>query len=228
MIKVLGGSAASSRMLQVRGPMMVRGDYADGAMKVGVRQKDMQIIAEFARELECPTPLFAATTAIYNAAMAQGFAEADTASVCAVLERLAQTHRRAPLPPGAVGADRRIALAAGPRRRAAWPMPRPSSPKSLASCPNARTASQSSHPGPGSSWAMYMSAARRMPAKPPAQKATTTTPPRSQRLPPMRRPSQGCARHHPLYVGGAFPSDLLLSTCLHAKRVPDHRRYISH
>lgn len=94
MVKVLGDGAGSSRMLQVRGPMMVRGSYADATMKVGVWQKDMQIIAEFARELECPTPLFAATTAIYNAAMAQGFADADTASVCAVLERWATFRRR--------------------------------------------------------------------------------------------------------------------------------------
>jgi putative dehydrogenase len=94
MVKVLGDGAGSSRMLQVRGPMMVRNDYADAAMKVGVWQKDMQIISEFARQLDCPTPLFAATTAIYNAAMAQGFAEADTASVCAVLESWAQTRRR--------------------------------------------------------------------------------------------------------------------------------------
>jgi L-threonate 2-dehydrogenase len=94
MVTVLGDGAGSSRMLQVRGPMMVRNDYADAAMKVGVWQKDMQIIAEFARQLDCPTPLFAATSAIYNAAMAQGFAEADTASVCAVLEGLAKTRRR--------------------------------------------------------------------------------------------------------------------------------------
>jgi L-threonate 2-dehydrogenase len=98
MVKVLGDGAGSSRMLQLRGPMMVGNDYADAAMKVGVWQKDMQIITEFARELECPTPLFAATSAIYNAAMAQGFAEADTASVCAVLESWAKTQRRAPLP----------------------------------------------------------------------------------------------------------------------------------
>jgi len=94
MVKVLGDGAGSSRMLQVRGPMMVRNDYADAAMKVGVWQKDMQIITEFARELDCPTPLFAATTAIYNAAMALGFAEADTACVCAVLESWAMVRRR--------------------------------------------------------------------------------------------------------------------------------------
>ena len=54
----------------------------------------MGIITEFARELDCPTPLFAATTAIYNAAMALGFAEADTACVCAVLESWATIRRR--------------------------------------------------------------------------------------------------------------------------------------
>jgi 3-hydroxyisobutyrate dehydrogenase-like beta-hydroxyacid dehydrogenase len=94
MVKVLGDGAGSSRMLQVRGPMMARNDYADATMKVGVWQKDMQIITEFARELDCPTPLFAASSAIYNAAMAQGFADADTASVCAVLARLAKIRRR--------------------------------------------------------------------------------------------------------------------------------------
>ena len=95
MVKVLGDGAGSSRMLQVRGPMMVEGDYSHAAMKVGVWQKDMKIIGEFARELDCPTPLFAATTPIYNAAMALGFAESDTACVCAVLERWATRARRA-------------------------------------------------------------------------------------------------------------------------------------
>jgi 3-hydroxyisobutyrate dehydrogenase-like beta-hydroxyacid dehydrogenase len=94
MVNVLSDGAGSSRMLQVRGPMMVEGDYSAAAMKVGVWQKDMKIIGEFARELDCPTPLFAATTPIYNAAMALGFADADTAAVCAVLEQWATTRRR--------------------------------------------------------------------------------------------------------------------------------------
>jgi 3-hydroxyisobutyrate dehydrogenase-like beta-hydroxyacid dehydrogenase len=98
MVKVLSDGAGSSRMLQVRGPMMVRNDYREAAMKVSVWQKDMRIITEFARELECPTPLFAATTAVYNAAMAQGFGEADTAAVCAVLEDWAKARRVRPLP----------------------------------------------------------------------------------------------------------------------------------
>jgi len=93
MVKVLGDGAGASRMLQLRGPMMVDGDYAAATMKVGVWQKDMKIIAEFAREMDCPTPLFAATTPVYNAAMALGFADSDTAAVCAVLEKWATLGR---------------------------------------------------------------------------------------------------------------------------------------
>jgi putative dehydrogenase len=94
MVRVLSDGAGSSRMLQIRGPTMVKGDYSAAAMKVGVWQKDMRIIGEFARGLDCPTPLFAATTSIYNAAMALGFEQSDTASVCAVLERWAGLRRR--------------------------------------------------------------------------------------------------------------------------------------
>jgi 3-hydroxyisobutyrate dehydrogenase-like beta-hydroxyacid dehydrogenase len=82
-------------MLEVRGPMMVKNDYSEAAMKVSVWQKDMTVIADFARKLECPTPLFSATTPIYLAAMAQGHGDADTASVCAVLEEMAH-HARKP------------------------------------------------------------------------------------------------------------------------------------
>ena len=57
-------------MLQVRGPMMVSGDYSSPTMKLDVWQKDMNAIAEFAKEVGCPTPLFATTAPIYLAAMA--------------------------------------------------------------------------------------------------------------------------------------------------------------
>lgn len=86
--KVAGDGAGASRMFQVRGPQMVAGKYDDATMKVEVWQKDMKIIGEFAMKHGVPTPLFNASAAIYNAAMAQGFAKEDTASVCAVLERL--------------------------------------------------------------------------------------------------------------------------------------------
>src|SRR6266704_2520355 len=92
-LKVVAGGAGGSRMFQVRGPMMVKGDYSEATMKNEVWQKDMTIIGDFARELECPTPLFAASVPIYNAAMAMGLAKQDTGAVCSVLEEMAGNPR---------------------------------------------------------------------------------------------------------------------------------------
>jgi putative dehydrogenase len=93
-LKVVADGAGGSRMLQVRGPMMVKGDYSEATMKNEVWQKDMTIIGDFARKLDCPTPLFAASAPFYNAAMAMGLAKEDTGAVCAVLEKMAGDPRR--------------------------------------------------------------------------------------------------------------------------------------
>jgi 3-hydroxyisobutyrate dehydrogenase-like beta-hydroxyacid dehydrogenase len=93
-LKVVAGGAGGSRMFQVRGPMMVKGDYSEATMKNEVWQKDMTIIGDFARSLDCPTPLFAASAPIYNAAMAMGLGKQDTGAVCAVLEQMAGRPRR--------------------------------------------------------------------------------------------------------------------------------------
>ena len=93
MLKVIGDGAGSSRMFQVRGPMMVKGDYSDATMKLEVWQKDMKVIADFAREVGCPTPLFAASAPLYNAAIAMGRESEDTGAVCAVLEEMAGVRR---------------------------------------------------------------------------------------------------------------------------------------
>ena len=86
-VKVLGDGAGASRMLQVRGPLMVRRSYLPATVTQETWQKDMKIIGEFVRRLRSPAPLFQATKALYRAAMAQGRAKQDTAAVCAVLER---------------------------------------------------------------------------------------------------------------------------------------------
>jgi 3-hydroxyisobutyrate dehydrogenase-like beta-hydroxyacid dehydrogenase len=85
-VKVLGDGAGSSRMLQVRGPMMAARRYLPATMKNEVWQKDMAIIADFLRRTRSPAPLFQATKAIYKATL-KNLAKADTAAVCAVLER---------------------------------------------------------------------------------------------------------------------------------------------
>jgi putative dehydrogenase len=88
-LRAVADGAGSSRMLEIRGPMMISGDYDEATMRVEVFRKDLDIITSFARSLHSPAPLLAASTAFYDAALAQGRADQDTACVFAVLERLA-------------------------------------------------------------------------------------------------------------------------------------------
>ena len=89
-VKVVADGAGGSRMLQVRGPMMVDRSWEDATMKVSTWQKDMALIQALLQATDTPAPLFAATQPIYNAAMAMGHGMDDTASVYDVLERLTQ------------------------------------------------------------------------------------------------------------------------------------------
>jgi len=91
--RVMCDSSGSSRMFEVRAPRMVKSDYGNPSMKVKIFQKDLNIIAEFAKNLKCPTPLLTNSIQVYLGAMAKGLDEQDTASVCAVLEDWAQFKR---------------------------------------------------------------------------------------------------------------------------------------
>ncbi len=88
-VKVLSDGAGGSRMLQVRGPQMENEGWKTATMKVGIWQKDMQLIAAALAQAQVPAPLFAASVPVYNAAMALGHAEHDTAAVFDVLSRMA-------------------------------------------------------------------------------------------------------------------------------------------
>ena len=91
--KVISDGAGTSRMFEVRGPMMAAGKYDEATMKVGVFQKDLDIITAFAKALQCPTPLLSTSCQIYTQALAGGRSQQDTASVCAVLEEMANVNR---------------------------------------------------------------------------------------------------------------------------------------
>jgi putative dehydrogenase len=91
---VLADSAGTSRMFQIRGPMMVSGQYDKPTATMTTHLKDLDIIGRFAAELHCPTPLFAAAAQFYHAGVAQGRGAQDTGAVCAVLEKLAGIERR--------------------------------------------------------------------------------------------------------------------------------------
>jgi 3-hydroxyisobutyrate dehydrogenase-like beta-hydroxyacid dehydrogenase len=92
-LDMVRAGAANSRVFELRAPLMVRDRYDHPTMKISLWQKDMAVIAEFARRLGCPTPLFDATVPIYEQAMKTGHADQDTAAVCAVLEKAAGVKR---------------------------------------------------------------------------------------------------------------------------------------
>jgi L-threonate 2-dehydrogenase len=81
-LEAIGSGAGSSRMFEVRGPLMARGTFADEVTaKVDVFAKDLRAIGDLARSVASPTPLFAATEVFYRAAQAQGRGGQDTACV---------------------------------------------------------------------------------------------------------------------------------------------------
>jgi L-threonate 2-dehydrogenase len=89
MVEWIGAGAATSRIFEKCAPLMAAGHYAQATMKLSVWQKDIAVISKFARDLDSPTPLFTATLPVYAAAMANRPADDDTASVCAVLQEMA-------------------------------------------------------------------------------------------------------------------------------------------
>ena len=85
-LKLVSEGAGSSRVLQLRGPMMVKGNYRKATMTLATWQKDMAIIAEFARAPASKRRCFRRPAPIYADAVKTRSQE-DTAAVCAVLEK---------------------------------------------------------------------------------------------------------------------------------------------
>ncbi|MDN3274326.1 NAD(P)-dependent oxidoreductase [Frankia sp. RB7] len=87
---VISDGAAGSRALTVRGQMLIEDNYETiRTMPLELWRKDMKVIADFAGSLACPTPMFSASVPLFNAAVASGYGEQDTAAVAAVIEAMA-------------------------------------------------------------------------------------------------------------------------------------------
>ncbi len=94
--EVIRDGAGTSRMFEVRGPLMVGRKYLPATMKIDVYQKDIAIIDAFAKSLRCPTPLFTLSKRFYAAAMRAGHAKEDTAVVHAILRDAAKAGAQRP------------------------------------------------------------------------------------------------------------------------------------
>jgi 3-hydroxyisobutyrate dehydrogenase-like beta-hydroxyacid dehydrogenase len=85
-LEIFGPSpVVGTGVLRLRGGLMVKRRYKPPTMKIGVWQKDMRIIGEMARSVRAATPLFDACGPVFDAALARGYGDADTASVYEVL-----------------------------------------------------------------------------------------------------------------------------------------------
>jgi len=92
--ELVSAGVGTSAVFEVRGPMMVKGKYDNASMSIKLYHKDISVIADFAAALGVTTPLFSTSIPVYSKALTMGFGELDTASVCAVLEKMAGVKRR--------------------------------------------------------------------------------------------------------------------------------------
>ncbi len=92
-LEVIVPGAGNSKILELRGPMMVDDDYHAATARLKMFIKDISVIREFADEIAVPTPLLDASLPWYEEGMAAGLGELDAAALCRLLERAAGLER---------------------------------------------------------------------------------------------------------------------------------------
>ena len=85
-LDVLTKSAATSRMLEVRGPLMARREFPP-QMKLDLFMKDLHLIQDAAREIGTPLPLTDVAERLYAAVHAAGHGAEDLAVVVKAFAR---------------------------------------------------------------------------------------------------------------------------------------------
>jgi L-threonate 2-dehydrogenase len=81
-------SAASSRLWEIRGPMMVSEDYTSSRGQFGMAAKDGPVIGAFGQAMHFPMPVFQAALQMHQAAVGLGQYHLDTASLCRTYETI--------------------------------------------------------------------------------------------------------------------------------------------
>ena len=85
-LELLGSSAATSRMLEVRGPLIAKRDFP-AQMKLDLFMKDLHLIQEAAERVGARVPLTDVAERLYAAAQAEGHGGEDLAVVVTALAR---------------------------------------------------------------------------------------------------------------------------------------------
>jgi 3-hydroxyisobutyrate dehydrogenase-like beta-hydroxyacid dehydrogenase len=87
-LEVISAGVGTSRIFEIRGPMMVADEYP-AAAKLKMFIKDIAVIGDLARDLGVPTPLLDASLGWYEDAVEHGLGELDAAALCRLLENRA-------------------------------------------------------------------------------------------------------------------------------------------
>jgi len=86
-LKVLSGGYAQTRVMDVRGPRIVKGDYAPG-FRARFHYKDLNIIREAARAYGASLPASALAHELFTAMIANDWGDLDHSAVVKVIEKL--------------------------------------------------------------------------------------------------------------------------------------------
>ena len=92
-VEVIASGAGTSRVFELRAPMMAANRYLPATMRSSTWKKDLTVIGDFASSLGCPTPLLGLAATLHAATLAMGHGEEDSAAVCATLEAMAGLQR---------------------------------------------------------------------------------------------------------------------------------------
>lgn len=90
--EVMEDGVGSSKIFEIRGPMMVANDYP-AAARLDILLKDSTLIRDYARSVGAPTPLLDAAVPIYQASSEAGLGDMDAAALCRYLEGLGGLER---------------------------------------------------------------------------------------------------------------------------------------
>jgi len=92
-LKVLSGGYAQTRVMDVRGPKIIKGEFEPG-FKSKFHYKDLNIIMDTAKSLNVPLPATAVAHELFSALLASGRGDLDHSAVINIIEDLAKVEAR--------------------------------------------------------------------------------------------------------------------------------------
>ena len=88
-VEVVSSGAGTSRVFELRAPMMAARSYLPATARGTMFEKDVKVIGDFAAGLRCPTPLFDVSASLHTAVLATGHDAEDIAAICEVYAQMA-------------------------------------------------------------------------------------------------------------------------------------------